>query len=141
MERLTGRFEHPVFPGAVTVRGRRLGEAYFENVADYQDYADALDKLAAYEDAEEQGRLIVLPCKIGTPCFRIYSCSCQDFYREHRCKTREKAKLVNVRGINYKYYSCKKIGNSTFALKDIANFGKTVFLSREEAEKFLELMK
>lgn len=25
----------------------------------------AIDKLAEYEDAEEQGRLIILPCKIG----------------------------------------------------------------------------
>lgn len=26
------------------------------------------DRLAAYEDLEEQGRLIVLPCKVGTSC-------------------------------------------------------------------------
>lgn len=30
-----------------------------------KDEQDALQKLAAYEDAEEQGRLVILPCKIG----------------------------------------------------------------------------
>lgn len=31
-----------------------------------EDYCgDAIDKLAAYEDVEEQGRLVILPCKIG----------------------------------------------------------------------------
>lgn len=28
-------------------------------------WGDAVDKLAAYEDAEEQGRLMILPCKVG----------------------------------------------------------------------------
>ena len=36
----------------------------------YEDYpsilrGDAVDKLAAYEDAEEHGRLVILPCKVG----------------------------------------------------------------------------
>ena len=50
MERLTSRSEHPVFPGTVLVRGRRLGEAYFDDAEDYKDYADALERLAQYED-------------------------------------------------------------------------------------------
>ena len=36
---------------------------------------DALvDKLGEYEDAEEQGRLVVLPCKIGTPVWSSVMC-------------------------------------------------------------------
>lgn len=31
---------------------------------------DALNRLAAYENAEEQGRLVVLPCKVGTRVYR-----------------------------------------------------------------------
>lgn len=36
----------------------------------YEDYpsilrGDAVNKLATYEDAEEQGRLVILPCKVG----------------------------------------------------------------------------
>ena len=37
------------------------GGAYFEEESVYE----ALEKLAHYEDLEEQGRLIVLPCKFG----------------------------------------------------------------------------
>ena len=37
------------------------GGAYFEEESVYK----ALEKLAHYEDLEEQGRLIVLPCKVG----------------------------------------------------------------------------
>lgn len=32
---------------------------------------DLMRKLAAYEDAEEQGLLVRLPCKIGTVCYRM----------------------------------------------------------------------
>ena len=28
-------------------------------------WGDIVDKLAVYEDAEEQGRLVILPCKVG----------------------------------------------------------------------------
>lgn len=31
----------------------------------------ALDKLAAYEDAEEQGRHVKLPCKVGDTVYLI----------------------------------------------------------------------
>lgn len=32
---------------------------------DYQDYKDALTRLCEYEDAEETGLLVRLPCKVG----------------------------------------------------------------------------
>lgn len=40
---------------------------------DLQRYlsGDAADKLAAYEDAEEQGRLVILPCKVGDVVWRL----------------------------------------------------------------------
>ena len=34
-------------------------------------YGDASDRLTAYEDAEEEGRLIILPCKIGAKVLDI----------------------------------------------------------------------
>ena len=43
-----------------------------EAVAHWADYLqDVANKLCDYEDAEEQGLLIKLPCKIGTVCYRI----------------------------------------------------------------------
>ena len=34
---------------------------------------EALNRLAAYEDAEEQGLLVRLPCKVGDTVFRIWN--------------------------------------------------------------------
>lgn len=33
--------------------------------------AEAFERLAAYEDAEAEGRLVVLPCKVGTHLWRV----------------------------------------------------------------------
>ncbi len=32
---------------------------------------NAIIRLAEYEDAEEQGLLLRLPCKVGTPCMKL----------------------------------------------------------------------
>lgn len=60
MDRLTKRNE---LPGGlpVLVRGKALGPAFFSDERDYKDYADALERLAQYEDAEESGELVRLP--------------------------------------------------------------------------------
>lgn len=45
-----------------------LNELHIERIAynsEYLPLMDAANKLAAYEDAEEQGRLIRLPCAVG----------------------------------------------------------------------------
>lgn len=41
-----------------------LWEAYSD-----ANYNEVINKLAAYEDAEDQGRLVVLPCKVGDTFF------------------------------------------------------------------------
>jgi hypothetical protein len=74
----------------------------------------ALEKLADYEDLEEQGLLVRLPCKVGTEVYYIL-------------------------GIPNKT-PCA-IDKCVFKLSDINKIGKTVFLTREEAEKKLEEMK
>lgn len=58
MERLTKRSD---FTGLILIDGRGYGEAYFGKKEDHDRITKALEKLAAYEDAEEQGRLVVLP--------------------------------------------------------------------------------
>lgn len=35
------------------------------------DYVSAAEKLAEYEDLEEQGRLIKLPCKVGDTVYHV----------------------------------------------------------------------
>ena len=70
-----------------------------------------LEKLAEYEDLEEQGRLPKLPCKVGDDVYYILEIP-------------NKTPCV--------------IDKCTFELSDINKIGKTLFLTREEAEAKLK---
>ena len=86
------------------------------------------EKLAAYEDAEEQGLLLRLPCKIGT---KVYNITWWD----------DVQKKVVVKGKTYYRTIHKhKVSKSTFGYTDIDDFGKTVFLTKSEAEQKLKEM-
>ena len=66
MDRLTQRndgYAKEAIP--VLVRGRGLGPAGFNVESMYQDYTDAMIRLCEYENAEEEGRLVRLPYKVG----------------------------------------------------------------------------
>lgn len=78
-----------------------------------------VDRLAAYEEAEEQGRLVILPCKVGDVVYRIHT-------KDHVVKNRIIAFHVSASGIWY----WDETGRET----PIEKIGKTVFLSRAEAE-------
>lgn len=71
-------------------------------------------KLADYEDLEDQGLLVRLPCKVGTEVYYIL-------------------------GIPNKM-PCV-IEKCVFKLSDIDKIGESLFLTREEAEKKLEELK
>ena len=99
-----------------------------------------ITRLAAYEDAmtlertkelaqaEKDGRLVVLPCKVGDPVYVTYG----EGYRLHVVDRIYVAgnQEVKVRMRN----PCTM--SETLRL-DASNFGKTVFLTEEEAEKAL----
>lgn len=58
------------------------GYAAVKNDVCYEDSewdycGDAIDKLSAYEDAEEQGRLIILPCKVGDTVYKVWYAPCR----------------------------------------------------------------
>ena len=84
------------------------------------------EKLQHYEDLEEQGRLIELPCKIGDTVWDIK-------WWDDTTETRV------IDGKTYFRRVMKhKVTKSKFKLFDYDNFGKTVFLTREEAETALK---
>ena len=86
------------------------------------------EKLAAYEDAEEQGLLLRLPVPIGTT---VYNTTWWDDGQEK----------VKVDGKTfYRTVHKHKVSKSTFSLLDIYDFGKTVFLTKVEAEQKLKEM-
>ena len=74
----------------------------------------AIKKLYEYETAEEEGRLVVLPCKVGDIVYKIM---CQ---RD-----------------NFDDRPYRIITSVNFRLDMADDIGKTVFLTREEAEKAL----
>lgn len=98
-----------------------------ENSYDYKNLL--IEKLGKYEDLKEQGRLIKLPCKIGT---KVYNTTWWDDVQE---------KVVVKGKTYYRTIHKHKVSKSTFGYTDIEDFNKTVFLTREEAEARLrELM-
>lgn len=93
-----------------------------------QTINDIIDKLADYEDLEEQGLLLRLPCKVGTT---VYNTTWWDDVTEK----------VKVDGKTFcRTVHKHKVSKSTFSLVDIYDFGKTVFLTKAEAEQKLKEM-
>lgn len=103
------------------------------NFSGVQYQADFVDRLAAYEDiaelcggfdrlrelaeADKDGRVVVLPCRAGDTVWRI-----KRTFEEYPDKSKP------------------YIEPDAFLLQDVFNIGKTVFLTREEAEKALQEM-
>ena len=85
-------------------------------------------KLKEYKDLEKQGLLLRLPCPIGTT---LYNTTAWDTVTE-----KVEADGETLYRIVFKH----KVSKSTFSLGDIYNFGKTVFLTQEEAEQKLKEM-
>jgi len=96
-------------------------------------------KLKDYEDLEEQGRLVILPCKVGNTVYCIFNrytkctfnneefdeCSCQGC--EYECDSKKENYVQDMRA-----YSLDWI------VTNLKNFGKTVFLTKSEAEAKLK---
>lgn len=98
-------------------------------------------KLATYEDLEEQGLLVRLPADKNAEIYLISSrwtvCSeCGSRFDEYSCSGCEYECDSKKEYYVYPTY-LSSINADTYANQ----FGKTVFLTREEAEKKLEGMK
>ena len=98
----------------------------------------AMEKLTDYEDAEEQGRLVKLPCKVGDtvwdndfgrPCaYTITSFSFGEC-EEYICKP------VTTKEVVFYYENSSGSITGSFAESEI---GKSVFLSKAEAKAKLK---
>lgn len=97
----------------------------------------AFNRLGEYENLEEQGLLLRLPCKVGDIIYRVNT------------GAKESVIKMRVLQVNYKQLHKDRIiiridaindndmGESCYLLDDI---GKRVFLTREEAEQKLKEM-
>lgn len=93
------------------------------------------DRLRELAEAEKDGRLVVLPCKVGDTVWitgsvrRLYSEKVRTFF----CGDPSYSRGMADNGV--------KMIRTTGCDIPIHEFGKTVFLTREEAEKALEAMR
>nr|DAG15440.1 MAG TPA: hypothetical protein [Caudoviricetes sp.] len=104
-----------------------------DNVSYYWDWDEenfkVAEKLATYEDLEEQGLLVRLPCKVGDIMFRI----------NKGAKNPVIELTVTQIDITTRSYNLEVIDRDCGELMCFKNdIGKTIFLTREDAEKKLE---
>lgn len=91
---------------------------------------EALTRAIELLEKEEKGELLRTPCPEGTIVYRVFNefdCD-SDCYGEicYSCKKPCKHEYKDIRRVIFKYSH------------DIDDFGKTVFLTREEAEQSLK---
>ncbi len=102
------------------------------------DYVSAAEKLAEYEDLEEQGRLIKLPCKVGDtvwdndfgrPCAYTITAFSFGECEEYICEP------VTTKEVVFYYENSSGSITGSFAESEI---GKSVFLNKSESEAKLK---
>lgn len=115
------------------VMGNRIKE-YWE----HKQVSEYLRKLKDYEDLEEHGRLIKLPCKVGDtvwdndfgrPCAYTITAFSFGECEEYICKPVTKKEVV--------FYYENSSGSITGSFAESA-IGKSVFLNKSEAEAKLK---
>lgn len=107
----------------------------------HEQLAEWLEELKSYKEAEEQGFLVRLPADKNTEIFLISSrwtiCSkCGSRFDEYNCIGCE-CECDSKK----EYYVCPTYLSAINVSTYTNRFGKTIFLTREEAEKKLEEMK
>lgn len=110
----------------LTVSGVNIG---FLDSSKLPSYESIYEKLRKYEDAEEQGLLLKLPCKVG-----------DTVYVPHRGKIQEMIiQMVSWNGTSF-FFSWT-LDSGIYPWLDgfgDMNIGKTVFLTQAEAEQKLK---
>ena len=98
----------------------------------HEKLAEWLEELKSYKEAEEQGLLVRLPCKVGDTVYVPTRVLVSEF--------KITTIFCDIQGTYFYWLFYCGIYERTngFSERDI---GKTVFLTREEAEKKLEELK
>lgn len=111
-----------------------------------------INKLAAYEDAEEQGLLLKLPCKVGDAVYlidkdennrlQVYE---GKWRRVSLVQTSKNSSFELCGEISYDIHDCfyndgRTMEQGMYVGQESTRIGKVVFLTREEAEAKLKEM-
>lgn len=101
----------------------------WERLKAYEDMVRDIstDRLRELAEADKDGRIVVLPCKVGDKLYRVFA---GEIF-EHRVGSMKYFAIQGQWDIEtYPFCPCVE-----------SSIGKTIFLTREEAEKALEAMK
>lgn len=130
MERLTERFENGQVGTLGCGNNCKYNYRYCDNALENcPTIAKIFEKLADYEDAEEQGLLLRLPCKVGDTVWN-YSYFGLMKYKVMHLGFNKNGDL---------YFDCEC--GVAYAIRCyIEDFSKTVFLTKAEAEAKLKEM-
>ena len=117
------------------LKGRRCGGKvqYTKRYLEHLQVGEWLKELNQYKDLEEQGLLLKLPCKIGDTVYQLINSHIYEYKVIGIC--------FDIFQNKWMYEVAYQIGLEWFkTMCDFDAFGKskTVFLTKEEAEKALE---
>lgn len=139
-----------------------INELHTERLDYFSEYIpliDAANRLAKYESLDEAGKLSILPCKIGAtiyqPSYKFTKCTAYDYEPKYahdsECEGCEAecdsvrnpyihtGKVSEIRilptGVTVRIHFTEKFDTSHYIV------GKSVFLTREEAESELDKRK
>lgn len=131
-DRLTARTEDGIAYLVNVKQDEQEVECKSRNTA--QCILDSWERLATYEDAEEQGLSVRLPCIEGDTVWVISWCD--EMYRgaqcPYGCNSAQRKTVFKKNCVKYCGILSKK-----FTLSDVEKMGKTVFLTRDAAKAAL----
>ena len=140
MDRWTERFTSDGEKAIVIHDGSDSPDVCFEGKRKY----DVMNALADYEDLEEQGLLVRLPCKVGDTVWVVTSPINVFGYDEYDGDAEYEVYESFLSSVSYyasgeQFRIYAKVTNSFIAAYfRECDFGESIFLTREDAEKKLE---
>lgn len=113
----------------VNFSGVQYQADFVDRLAAYEDIAElcgGFDRLREFAEADKDERVVVLPCKVGDKLYRVFA-----------------GEIFEHRVGSMKYFAIQgkwDIETYPFLPSVESGIGKTIFLTREEAEKALREM-
>ena len=120
--------DYEILNGKTELENADISLNFIKQYWEHRQVAEWLKQLKVYKDAEEQGLLFQLPCKVGDTVYRLIP------------KTYRHIEPLNVR----KFVICENglcfVTEKTNFHYSCEEFGEFIFLTKEEAEQALKQM-
>lgn len=119
---------------------RKMARDLYGRLKAYEDIAElcgGFDRLRELAEADKDGRVVVLPCKVGDTVYMIERIFDID---NGVCDEICARKVIGHGGNNLNKLWLVGSGGICNAYIFVSEFGKTVFLTREEAERAIQEM-